>query len=220
MRPVLASVDGWIAKVVLRGLTALALASLLWAAPAAGQEPKTFPKSIGPRSVSIFGGWEATDGPIETAFRAVPKAGERSDNFLGGAVSYQFFRFWRDFTADLELGAGIRFPNSGALEGWAAVFFRYHGLPWRDKLIITPAASTGLNYTDRLPYSEIHSTYEGDRPKSKVLHYFAPEIAFALPESPQHELFVRLHHRSGVFGVFGGVHGGADVVTLGYRFRF
>ena len=49
---------------------------------------------------------------------------------------------------------------------------------------------------------------------------FAPEIAFALPESPQHELFVRLHHRSGVFGTFGGVHGGADVVTLGYRFRF
>ena len=140
--------------------------------------------------------------------------------FLGGAVSYQLFHFWRDFTGELEIGAGKHFPHSGALEGWTAVFFRYHGLPWRDRLIITLAASTGLSYVDRLPYSEENATHEGDRPKSKLLHYFAPEIAFALPESPQRELFVRLHHRSGVFGAFGGVHGGADVVTLGYRLKF
>ena len=140
--------------------------------------------------------------------------------FSGGAVSYQLFHFWRDFTGELELGAGKHFPHSGALEGWTAVFFRYHGLPWRDRLITTLAASTGLSYVDRLLNSEENATHEGDRPKSKLLHYFAPDIAFALPESPQRELFVRLHHRSGVFGAFGGVHGGADVVTLGYRLKF
>lgn len=204
----------------LRGFTALVLASLLWASPVAARQSTTVAKSIGPWSVSIFGGWEATDGEIETAFQVVPKASERADNFLGGAVSYQLFHFWRDFTGELEIGAGKHFPHSGALEGWTAVFFRYHGLPWRDRLITTLAASTGLSYVDRLPNSEENATHEGDRPKSKLLHYFAPEIAFALPESPQRELFVRLHHRSGVFGAFGGVHGGADVVTLGYRLKF
>jgi hypothetical protein len=118
----------------------------------------------------------------------VPNASERADNFLGGAVSYQLFHFWRDFTGELEIGAGKHFPHSGALEGWTAVFFRYHGLPWRDRLIITLAASTGLSYVDRLPYSEENATHEGNRPKSKFLHYFASEIVNSLT-SPRHELF-------------------------------
>jgi hypothetical protein len=52
------------------------------------------------------------------------------------------------------------------------------------------------------------------------LHYFSPEITFALPEHKEHELLIRYHHRSGVFGTFNGVWGGSNVLTMGYRYRF
>src|SRR5450759_3222178 len=68
----------------------------------------------------------------------------------------------------------------------------------------------------KLPPSE---TYPGD-PTSHLLHYFSPEITFALPEFKQHELLIRYHHRSGVFGTFNGVWGGSNVIALGYRYRF
>ncbi|MEP7031601.1 MAG: hypothetical protein ABI830_11760 [Pseudolabrys sp.] len=140
----------------------------------------------------------------------------RDDYFAGGAVSRKLVRFWNYFTIEAELGVGARFGTTNSPEGWAAIFFRYDYFPWNKYLFTTVAVSTGVDYLSRLPPSE---TYPGDK-TSHVLHYFSPEITFALPEYKQHELLIRYHHRSGVFGTFNGVWGGSNVISLGYRYRF
>ena len=52
-----------------------------------------------------------------------------------------------------------------------------------------------------------------------MLHYFAPEITVALPHLRQHEIVLRYHHRSGIFGLMNGVEDGANVIAIGYRYR-
>jgi hypothetical protein len=51
------------------------------------------------------------------------------------------------------------------------------------------------------------------------MHFFAPEIAFALPRRPEAELMFRFHHRSGVFGLVSEAWGAAQYGTVGLRLR-
>jgi len=140
----------------------------------------------------------------------------RDDYFAGGAVSRRLVRFWNYFSIEAEMGVGGRFGITNSPETWGAIYFRYDHFPWNKWLYTTVAVSTGLDYLSKLPPSE---TFPGD-PTSHVLHYFSPEITFALPEFKQHELLIRYHHRSGVFGTFNGVWGGSNVIAAGYRYRF
>jgi hypothetical protein len=140
----------------------------------------------------------------------------RDDYFVGGSLSRRLARFWNYFSLEAEMGAGARFGVTDAAEGWAAFYIRYDGFPWAHILYTTVAVSTGLNYISRLPPAE---TRPGDS-TSNLLHYFSPEITFALPQHKQHEVLVRYHHRSGVFGTFNNVWGGSNVIAIGYRKRF
>lgn len=179
------------------------------------------PRQIGPWAIGVFAGIEATDGEMFTVFRAIPDRGERQDRFAGVQISRELARFWGErLSLEAEVGVGSRFQHLHGAEGWAAIFLRYHGFPWDRYLVTTIAASTGVNYATRLPLSELDTPDQLDRHKSRLLHYLAAEITFALPDHRQHEVFFRLHHRSGVFGAFDGVRGGADVITFGYRYRF
>ena len=52
------------------------------------------------------------------------------------------------------------------------------------------------------------------------MHFFSPEVTFALPSHPGTELVFRMHHRSGVFGLVSDAWGGAQYATVGLRIRF
>ena len=52
------------------------------------------------------------------------------------------------------------------------------------------------------------------------MHFFSPEVTFALPSRPEVELLFRMHHRSGVFGVVSDAWGGAQYGAIGLRVRF
>lgn len=171
-------------------------------------------------SASIFGGWTDHDGEMFSAPRVAWNNGLREENIAGLALAYRAGRFWNHFTLEFEAGLGARFPDSHAAEGWAAAFVRFDGFPWKHMLYTSVGASIGVDYVSRLPASELPTLDDPDRPTSKLLHYFSPEFAFALPEHRQHEMFMRLHHRSGVWGLFDGVHGASDAFVMGYRYRF
>ncbi|NOU07464.1 MAG: hypothetical protein HOO99_14915 [Hyphomicrobiaceae bacterium] len=168
-------------------------------------------------AVTLFYGFASVDSDMYMAPKAWWDTKFREEAFAGGAVSYNVIRFLRDFTLEAEIGAGRRF-GIGASEGWAAAYIRYDNFPWKHILRTTFAASVGVDYITKLPLSEDNA--DPTRARSKFLHYFSPEVTFALPDSPQHEMVFRLHHRSGVFGLFNGVRGGADAFTVGYRYRF
>lgn len=141
------------------------------------------------------------------------------DTFLGLAGSYQLVRFRRWFTLDVELGAGARLGRTDAAEGWTALYLRFDGFPWRDRLYTSIGVSTGLSVISRLPREERGPPWDPKPDRSHLLHYFSPEIAIALPHRRQHELVLRVHHRSGVYGTFNGVRGASNAIAIGYRYR-
>lgn len=171
-------------------------------------------------SASIFAGYTDHDGQMFKAPKAAWDSSFREEKIAGVALAYRAGRFWNHFTLEFEGGLGTRFPDSHAEDGWAAAFVRFDGFPWKHLLYTSVGASIGVNYVSKLPASELPTLTQPDRPTSKLLHYFAPEIAFALPDRREHEVFARLHHRSGVWGLFDGVHGASDALVFGYRYRF
>lgn len=171
-------------------------------------------------SASILAGYTDHDSQMFKAPKVAWDSSFREEKIAGVALAYRAGRFWNHFTLEFEAGLGGRFPESHAKEGWAAAFVRFDGFPWKQVLYTSVGASVGIDYVSKLPASELPTVDEPDRPTSKLLHYFAPEIAFALPEHREHEVFARIHHRSGVWGLFDGVHGASDALVVGYRYRF
>lgn len=141
------------------------------------------------------------------------------DTFVGLAGSYRIARFWRWFTVEAELGTGGRFGATNGGEIWGAFYLRFDGFPWNHLLYTSIAGSTGLNWVSRLPPVEAGPPDRPEQDTSHVLHYFAPEITVALPHLRQHEIVLRYHHRSGIFGLMNGVEDGANVIAIGYRYR-
>ena len=103
-------------------------------------------------------------------------------------------------------------------EAWGAFFLRYDGFFWNDRLYTTLAICSGLNYAGRIPDAERLNQPEPS--EAVLLHYLAPELSFALPRHPQHELVFRIHHRSSGYGLFWDISTGSNVLLVGYRYRF
>lgn len=122
------------------------------------------------------------------------------------------------FQIEAEFGFAKRFGEMDEYEAWAAAYLRYASFPWNEYVYTTVAISTGLNYASGIADFEKEKSDNGKG--SRVLHYFAPEITFAMPEDKSKELVIRFHHRSGVFGLVSDTGGGAQYLTVGLRLRF
>lgn len=96
------------------------------------------------------------------------------------------------------------------------VVFRWLPFPWDDYLDTSFAVGEGLSYATQNP--EIEKDKNGKT--SKLLNYLAFEIAFEVPGVTGWSLFTRLHHRSGVFGLFNGVSGGSNALGVGIKYSW
>ena len=89
---------------------------------------------------------------------------------------------------------------------------------WDRYLDTSFAFGNGLSYATSDPELEIR---EGDENKTnQLLYYILVEMDFALPRQPQWSIFVRIHHRSSVFGLIGNITTGSNFVGLGWRYKF
>jgi len=172
------------------------------------------------RSLSLWIGPSARDGDVRDIAVQPWSYDWGRELFVGASHSYRFGRFWRDFTVDAEIGGGYRFGDTDTLDAWGAFYLRYDGFPWRDRLYTAFGVSTGLHWLDTLPEAETGPPERPEPHRSKWLHYFSPELVFSLPESPQHEVAIRYHHRSGIFGNMNGVWEGSNVLMIAYRHRY
>lgn len=143
--------------------------------------------------------------------------GQFNDAYVAGAAASKRLATWNSFSIEIEGGVAQHFGSYHATELWSAMFLRFHAFPWNEYLYTTAAASVGLSYLTEVP--DIETRKNGGR-GSRLLHYFAPEITFALPKYKNMELVFRLHHRSGVAGLFNGVRDATNVPTVGFRFRY
>ena len=102
------------------------------------------------------------------------------------------------------------------LEFNALFIFRWLPFPWDEYLDTSFAVGEGISYATNDPEIEVENNDE----TSKILNYLMFELAFIVPKQPNWSLFVRLHHRSGIFGLINGVHGGSNASGIGFRYTF
>lgn len=213
-----------IASHVARALAALCLAVGL-ARPAAAQDWLEWRPLSGPCAgncgVAAYAGWYVEEG-MSDIFVSDPETPlswtYAGDHLLAGTVSRRIATLWRHVDVEPEFGIGKRFGKQGETEVWGAFFFRWRGFPWDDRLITTVAVSTGMNFVTHVSGVEQKRARDGEG--DRWMHFFAPEVTFALPSHPDVELLFRLHHRSGVFGLVSDAWGGAQYATIGLRWRF
>lgn len=99
-----------------------------------------------------------------------------------------------------------------------AFTLRWLPFPWDRYLDTSFAFGNGLSYATSEPELEIR---EGEEHKTnQLLYYILVELAFSLPQQPDWDLFVRIHHRSSVFGLIDNIWTGSNFVGLGLRYKF
>lgn len=170
--------------------------------------------------ILLFGG-EMSDDDFGATLDPTISNSRNKDIYFAGAAVNRRIRDGRYIDLELEGGAGYQFADGSANDSgqiWGAIFARYDQFPWNHFLHTTVAVSTGLNYSFRKTAFE--EAEDKDDGTSKLLHYLAPEITVALPDHQDWAAVFRLHHRSGVFGLFGCDSCGSNVVTVGVRKKF
>ncbi|MES2710391.1 MAG: hypothetical protein V4653_02320 [Pseudomonadota bacterium] len=173
-----------------------------------------------PWAATVFVGSSVADGKLRDLIFA-PQSGSWGDDTLAGiTVGRRLARFATYFMVDAEIGGAYRSGETNGGEVWAALYLRYDGFPWTDYVYTTIGVSMGPDFVTRLPRVERGSDARPERNQSRFLNFFSPEITFALPSNPEHEVSLRYIHRSGIFGLYNGVYEGANAFVIGYRYRF
>jgi len=99
------------------------------------------------------------------------------------------------------------------------IMARWSNFPWSKTIRTTFGAGWGLSWASDIPSIEINSKKtNGDY--QNLMNYLAFEATVAHPKYPDWQLVYRLHHRSGVFGLFGADNAGNTAVQLGLRHYF
>jgi hypothetical protein len=115
-----------------------------------------------------------------------------------------------------EFDVARHFGLAQQYEAVLAPFLRWSSFPWNRYLYTNARASVmGLSYATGVSAWERQNS--GNDKGSNFLQFGALELTFAADEHSPGEFFVRVHHRSGVYGLFNGVSGGSSYLSVGYR---
>lgn len=98
----------------------------------------------------------------------------------------------------------------------AVLILRWLKFPW-DKYIDTSfALGDGISYATEDPKVEVDEIGW----TSKMLNYLMLEWEFSVPDQHKWSVFMRNHHRSGIYGLIDDISGGTNIVTGGIRYYF
>ena len=148
-----------------------------------------------------------------------------------GATTYQFTAtkkltelpfelFGKEFTPWLEMPLCLELVDENANEPFfvynASLQLRWVDFPWNDCIRTTFAAGLGLSYATQIYDMDIQR--HPDEERSHLKFNLPIQLAFSLPDAPQHQVIFYISHHSGGFGTFdrGGVN--SIGVSSGYSF--
>jgi hypothetical protein len=168
------------------------------------------------RYITVYAG-KYTDDKLGEVLTNKPITFEHS--YLGViAFSHTLGETLRAYQWELETQIG---KHGGAQTHWefnVAPVIRWKRFPWNDFLNTTVAIGDGLSCATEIPpLEQSSSTNEG---AARLLNYFLFEMTAAPPGEYRWSIVGRVHHRSGVFGLFNNVHGGSNIVAIGLKFTY
>ena len=168
-------------------------------------------KSTNPWYMTLVGGVYSGSQLLE-----IPARLDLKDSYtFGVSVSKQFAEWTRYIRFEGELQVIKHFGDQDHWEFTGSVNARWVVFPWNSYVETTLAFGEGLSWATEIPALE--KADPTNSANNQLLNYILIEVTFAIPESPW-SLVTRIHHRSGVFGVFG--HSGSNVLEAGIRYRF
>jgi hypothetical protein len=170
----------------------------------------------GPFSVGFYAGELYKSEYISILDR--PEDIQLSPSYLVAAnVDYRIYK-----SADIpiqfegEFDIAKRFHGADEFEVVLSPFVRWTWFPWNRFLYTNVrVGALGLSYTSGVSAWERQNS--GNNRGSNFLQFGAMEVSFAAHENARSEVFVRVHHRSGVFGLINGVDGGSNYLAFGFR---
>ena len=171
-------------------------------------------------ALAVYGGTYVEDSMADVLFLSVEIPTDwdfvQGDNLAAVALS-RHAGSCGPIDFEPEVGIARRSGRQSVTEVWAALFARYRGFPW-DRVVETSlAVSTGVNVASSLSDVEIERT--GEASGYRLMH-FSRRRSPRAAGPPGGELLFRFHHRSGAYGLFNDVGGGAHYETVGLRVRF
>lgn len=188
---------------------------------------------IGVACLSLLGLFNNTAAAGDQWFASI-YAGQYSDTALNEIVRFST-QFETSHVYVLSLGKELGvFKDKIGMElegqvGWHSgmqshneinMSFTLRWLPffWDRYLDTSFAFGNGVSYASDDPELEIRES--DDEETNQWLYYILVEMAFVVPNYEQCDIFVRIHHRSSVFGAIEGVVAGSNFVGAGVRYRF
>ena len=204
--------------VTLRRLIGVLAAAALSGGPAAAQQASGAADigDRGPFSAGLYAG-ELYKRTYLSAVYA-PNALDLASSYIVAAnVDYRVYRS-RVYPVQLEveLDGVRRFGDAHQYEAVVAPFIRWTAFPWNRYLYTNLRASAlGISYATGISAWERQNS--GQDKGSNLLQFGALEIAFARNQQSPLEVFIRLHHRSGIYGLINGVDGGSSYLAVGFR---
>lgn len=96
------------------------------------------------------------------------------------------------------------------------VLGRWANFPWNKYVNTSFAIGEGISYDTSV--SALEDKYSNH--SKRLLNYLMLEASFASPSDPRWQVILRLHHRSGMFGVYHAGNTGSNDIGLGIRYLF
>lgn len=131
-------------------------------------------------------------------------------------VAYEF----ETLPVNIEFDA-IFAKRFGAAHEWEIGFapmLRWKSFPW-NHIVYTNFrfGLVGASLTSGVSDFEVRTS--ANNRGSRFLNLMVPEITFSSGPNANWEVFVRVHHRSGGYGLINGVSGGSNYIGSGFRVR-
>ncbi len=139
-----------------------------------------------------------------------------SSNFTAIALSRNLSPGAKHLQWEWEAQVVKHYGKQDHMEFNGLIKARWMTFPWDRYLDTNFTIGDGISIATRVP--RIESAGHDDT--SAILNYLLFELEFPLHNHPNWSVVARLHHRSGVFGLFDGVRGASNAVGIGLRHTF
>lgn len=136
---------------------------------------------------------------------------------MGATVSKVISEIQTNYYWELEAQLAKHFGVQQHWELNGLFIFRLTNFPWNRLVFTTLGIGEGISHASKIP--SIERSSHTNRGAAKTLNYLLIETTFSSNKSSRWQMYLRIHHRSGVFGLFNGVRGGSNIICLGLKKR-
>jgi hypothetical protein len=198
-----------------RSITILAGLLLLWPA-AEHARAESEPDAPRHRATAWYAQY-SPDRMVDILLLQNPRLAGHS-RLAGVAWSYQLHEAPRNLSWEIEGQLVQHFGRQDHQELNVLLNARWNRFPWDHRIDTSVALGWGQSFATAVP--ELEPRSDRDEDSTRLLNYLLVELDLAPPARPEWGLVLRLHHRSGIFGLYNGVNGGSNFIGAGLRYAF